>query len=258
MKPSTFLKISFILFVLLYSCGKDDDAPVCCGTEIATDANFDFYRKISGTDSIYWIPISSLDTFYNPSSNTSKLYFRAKSPQMDSYQWIVGTDPATFTDSLFFLEFGGINGNIDVTLTTTKDVNQECFPNDTGTSTQTKSIIMKTFSLNTDLPIYGKYEGYNEDTPDTIFQIEIGFYPGSNIEVVYNFPYQCNLFSNIQILTTGGRGFIYDEKVNYPCGDPTGKGWLEPGNQTLIIEYTIDDINDSSKRISKRFVGQRI
>jgi len=57
---------------------------------------------------------------------------------------------------------------------------------------------------------------------------------------------------------TGGRSFIYDENINYKCGDPSGGGWLEEGNQTLIIEYTVDDINDPTKRISKRFVGQRI
>lgn len=178
---------------------------------------------------------------------------------MDSYNWKVGTDPSIFTDSLFFLNFSGIDGAIDVTLTTTKeDVTTECFPDDEGIATFTKSIEMKTFSTFLEHPIYGKYEGYNEDTPDTVFEIEIGLYPGSNLQVVYNFPYQCNLFQNIEILTTGGRGFIYDEKLYTKCGDPHGHGWLEQGNQTLIIEYTVEDINDPTKRISKRFVGQRI
>lgn len=161
MKHSSFSKISiFSIFLIsiIFSCGKDDEPnQVCCSTEIETTADFQFLRRIPGTDSIYWIEPGPFDTIYNGNSGSSKLYFKAKSSRMDSYNWKVGTDPSTFTDSLFFLTFGGINGTIDVTLTTTNnEVNTDCFPNDEGTETFTKSIEMKTYSLNTDLPIYGK------------------------------------------------------------------------------------------------------
>lgn len=261
MKLPTFLKVFFLLLIslgLFYSCNKDDNATpqVCCSTEVATTADFEFLVRVKGLDTIYWVPPS--DTFYNIASGSgSRLYFRAKSLNMQTYEWKIGTDTRTFTDSLFFLDFAGINETVDVTLDVSHDVNLECFPNDNGIAAVTKSIIMKTFSSANPLPIYGKYEGAYEDNPNTVFQIEIAFAP-AGIEIVYNFPYQCNSFSIMRILTTGGRGFIYDEKVNYQCGDPSGRGWLEPGNQTLIIEYEVDDPNDSSQRIAKRFVGQRI
>ena len=257
-KLETFLKIWLILFLItsIICCCKDDDNPMNSSlTEVETNADFDFLHKISGTDSTYWV--APLDTFYNPPSGSGKLYFRAKSSEMNSYEWTIGTDPTVFNDSIFFLTFGGINETINATLKVTNDVNLDCFPNDIGTEVITKSITMKTFNTTLDLPIYGKFEGFNEDAPGIIFQIEIGF-SNTNIPIIYNFPYQCNDYDLIGILPSGGRSFIYDEKENYPCGDLSGGGWLEEGNQKLIIEYTLDDLNNLNNRITKRFIGQRI
>lgn len=260
MKFTTFPKIFFttlILLTLLYSCGKDDDSStqVCCGSEIATDADFGFFHRGSGFDSIYWMEYKLNDTFYNwEGSNTTKLYFRAKSPQMDNYSWKVGLDPNIFTDSLFFLSFSNINGSIDVTLDVTLDVNQECFPNDSGLESKTKSLNLKTFSSASLIPIYGMYEGYVEDNPNEVFTIEMNDLSNE----IYNFPNGCDNLSNFVFLVMAAREFRFDEKINLPCGKPSGGGWLEEGNQTLIIEYFIDDENNPSERIFKRFIGQRI
>ncbi|MCH2232308.1 MAG: hypothetical protein MK105_18380 [Crocinitomicaceae bacterium] len=42
------------------------------------------------------------------------------------------------------------------------------------------------------------------------------------------------------------------------CGQPTGYGQLHDNNQTLVIDYEINDPNDPSLRIQRRFIGSRV
>ncbi len=262
MKLITFSKTFFILLILIffYSCNKDDNNAVCCSTETMTTADFGFYSKESGgttigNDSTYWFEYLPNDTFYNwVASSGSRLYFRAKSPKMSSYSWKIGSDPNTFMDSLFFLNFSNIDDKINVTLDVTNNrVNQECFPNDNGQASLTKSINIRPFSSK--LPIYGRYEGYFEDTPTNIFTVEID----TDYKRIVNFPDGCSDpdFQLVRIVYTGNR-FRFDKTIISHCRRPSGRGWLESGNQTLIIECSLDDINDPSQRVNKRFVGQRI
>lgn len=259
MELKTFPKVFFILlitFCLFYSCGKDDDTnQVCCGSEIQTNPDFGFFFKGIGRDSIYWMEFEQNDTFYNTTSSSgSKLYFRAKSPKMRSYEWKVGLDPSTFTDSLFFLTFSNINESIDVTLDVTHIPNLDCFPDDNGEASLTKSINLTTWSLDDPIPIWGKYEGFVEDNPNEIFTIETNDLSSQ----IFNFPNGCDPVFDFVFVVRSHREFRFDEKKNASCGRPSGKGWLEDGNQTLIIEYYIDDINDPTQRVFKRFIGQRV
>jgi len=255
MKTSLNLIFLLLLFFSIFSCKDDDIAVDPCADEVATSAEFDFFVRALGKDSIYWMPV--IDTFYNSAGGGgTDLYFRAQNSQMTYYNWTIGQDSRIFTDSVFKLAFEGIEGNVDANLKVGNDGIIECVADSTATSTQ--SIYMKSFSMG-NIPIFGTYEGADEDTPDDIYSFDILFFEG-----LQRFPNNCTILSNsgIHVFLTG-RSFVIDKYGTLPylpnsCGRPSGEGTLQDDNKTLIFDYTIEYDDNSQEKVTKRFIGTKI
>ncbi|KAA3636731.1 MAG: hypothetical protein DWQ02_07780 [Bacteroidetes bacterium] len=175
---------------------------------------------------------------------------------MDAYEWAVGSDPTTFTDSVFFLNFYGIEGDITVTLKTYLDQpDVTCFPQDTGFAEVSKSIFMKPGIHEIEgWPIFGLFEGADEDAPEDIYTVD--FMPFFN-NYIKNFPYGCERTGGVAIHLTTPRAFtLFGQDYNiHDCWDPKGEGFLlDDDNNTLVIEYSMEDPSDPSKRINKKFI----
>lgn len=158
------------LVIIFQSCKDDEEMIDPCLTAVETTADFDFMYRFSGKDSVYWLP--ALDTFYSSASG-SRLYFKAKSSKMATYEWTIGNDPRVFTDSIVFLDFYALTGPITATLiVTNQNVVEGCFSSDASRDTITKTISARDFDWSQeDLPITGIYEGYDEDNPNETYTI---------------------------------------------------------------------------------------
>jgi hypothetical protein len=170
---------------------------------------------------------------------------------MDSYKWKVGADPRTFTDSVFFLSFKDNNGPLSAQLNVTNDANTDCFPDDMGIDEQSKSIFLKRIESYEEFPIYGLFEGYDEETPNERYTIEITF-----TGLIYDFPKDCNWIQGMPLVISH-RSFVFDQKSGYGCSHPIGTGQLQPDN-SLVIDYWVEDENNPDVLIEKRFIGTRI
>ena len=255
LKFLSYLLFAAFLSISIVSC-KDDDMENPCDKEPITSAEFNFFRKFIGTDSIYWIPV--VDTLYNYTIGTP-LYFRAESSQMDSYQWTVGLDPNVFTDSVFFLYFQNTDGHLDIELNVTNEVLAECSDIIPLQANKIKSLYFKSYSDPNSLPIYGIYQGYNEDEPDSLYNIEITTWWG-----LYGLPKNCTYHSNAGLrYFSSGRNLVIDKHNSLPyppssCGRPSGFGQLQDDNKTLIFDYTVEYDDHSKEPVSKRFIGTKI
>lgn len=172
---------------------------------------------------------------------------------MDSFQWKVGSDLRIFKDSVFPLLFENIEGTIDVTLTAFHTPNPDCFPGDDDVDVVSKSFYAKLIDEVEEIPIYGKFEGYDEDFPDTIYTIEI--IPDEY--GVVDFPYNCERNGGLPVVIAQ-RSFAFLKHEYYQCGHPEGMGILQPDNKTLIIDYTLQDSLNPDIRHKKRFTGQKV
>lgn len=251
MKPRHTL--AFLFFHLLFfSCKDDDNMSNPCEGEVETTAEFEFVdKRMSGQD-VYWLPI--LDTVYNLSSGGgNKVHFRAKSDKMDSYKWRVGSDPRTFTDSVFFLNFEDVEGILDVELSVTNDVLEGCFDGDSGMASLVKSVYLKNIASWEDFPMKGKFRGSNVSEPDHVFTIEFHEY----LPDLFNFPDGCNEFQGLPLVMSD-RSFAFNTTYSNNCGSPSGIGYLKNGNDTLVIDYEIESEADPNVLETKQFVGVRV
>ncbi len=264
MKPSQFPFLFSLLFPILFwtSCGDDDIPcidpynPECdnydpCLEALETSAEFGFYRKFPHqSEERVWF--EETDTFYLPPSSFP-IYFKADSSNMTSYEWTIGLDPRTFTDSVFNLEFENIGGNLDVTLKATNDqVLPECFPDDTGYAEKTKSIYLKLVPPE-EWPMKGTFRGYNEDNPNNIWDIQINDNNG-----LVNFPENCPWAA--MPIPGGPKHKWFSTDPNDPkyCNSPQGGLILQEDFKTLIIDYTIEVPEYSGIRETHRWIGTKI
>lgn len=259
MKKLFLLPLSIVFVFFQISCEKDcldERNPECsnydpCIDEILPDAGFHFYREYYDRfgDTIY-LPIR--DTVYNlPAGGGSLVTFKADNDQMDTYEWNIGVDPRVFTGSRVPLGFTNIDGELSTTLTVHKESKEDCIPEEEENVSLTKSIYFKVVDNIKDFPIYGSYRGVNEDTPLDTFTVDIAL---EVLNKIRNFPLGCTDYVGVTIFPTGRTFYIEYQNA---CGKPAGTGYLEEGNQKLVINYTIDTGEENGERLSKRFIGTR-
>ena len=254
----------FIFFQIYTSCKKDDDCqdaadPLCsnydpCLGAVETDADFGFYSRQVGHDTVYWF--SARDTVY--SLHGARIYFRAHHA-MESYEWKVGSDPRVFRDSVFDLDFDeNIQGNIVVRLIVTNGPKTDCFPRDDGRDTVSKSFYLKPIDELKEVPMFGKFKGHDEGYPDIEFVVEISPEDAglrglpNDCDVFYAPPWGAFDFIGWQW------DFIIDPQPNYACGDPEGEGHVSDDRNTLTIEYSLEDSLIPEVRHDMKFIGTRI
>ncbi len=267
MKIRTSLLLATAVIILVWSgCKKD---PLCndplnpecpnydkCLTAVRTDAEFGIFRRsFSGEFSIF-LPYRDTIPIAQNSSGSIRLFFRASDPNMSSYEWKIGLDPRTFTDSVFSLNFSSnVSGWINVSLTTRNQrFDSQCFPGDSGKVTVNKGIYFKPYTLEHDTswvqqyPIFGSYVGYDEHIPQDTFSIRIWFDHIRGRSVLNSFPKGCTYQTAPLYFTTH---YIYFNSTH--CNKPDAYGELLDDNRTLVIDYTLDGPNWT--RVNRRWRG---
>ncbi len=250
-------KTLFILLAigLITQCRKpspcmDINNPECsnydpCRGLKEANADFGFFdRRLSAYgDTIYYLEMT--DTIYVVSGGSNKVYFKAQSG-MENYSWKIGQDPREFTDSLFYLDFDPVPGEIEVTLTVTHNTDLDCFPDGKIVDTRTKRFYIKPFIRLDELPAIGFFKGYDTDSPELIYTIEvIG-------DGVIGIPPDCDRIYGIPALVSQ-QAFVFDDAEFYQCHRPVGGGKRNHDDPELVIDYEVT--NESGRRIKKQFRG---
>jgi hypothetical protein len=129
-KSIRFISFFFFISTLFFSCREDCDDPtnlLCpnydpCASVFPADASFVVLDSITPT----WADTSIgfvCDTF----GTGSTIYFKALKKNIGTtYEWKVGTDARTWTESEFNLIFSDFEGSVTVRLVTTAFDNHNC------------------------------------------------------------------------------------------------------------------------------------
>lgn len=257
------------LVLLTYSgCKKDcvdPDNPDCsnydaCRTAVRTNADFGFFNRgfLTSQGESVEIFLPTRDTVLIRAGGLYKMFFRAKSSEMDHYEWQIGLDPRVFPDSIHRTLFEDVAGDIDVTLKVENESpNTDCFPEDTGFEEITRTVHFMPFTATTIeeelvyMPIFGEYLGVNEDAPLDTFRIKIHLdhWPSgwAAIEGLFEeFMVWDFVWNNHYIY------FIQERSVF----DTEGSIELLPDDQTIVIDYVIKH-NDGSV-VPKKWTGKKI
>ena len=210
MKTFAFFCLFLTFTVFIQNC-KDEPPPDPCKGVTPVSADFSFYEIVVSydhdwmpdifieTDTVYWI---------------SLVEFRPKNKNYDYYEWHIG---AEVLNSKTVRRTGfPQNEHINITLIVKSKPNKECYPDDDGIDTITKTF----FSLGTvaNNPKIGKWFGYYNDNRADTGTVEIRY-----VQDKYKDYY--NLFI-----------------INFPNGQipkaslpSDGKGELGHGGATSII-----------------------
>jgi len=189
------LLAGFVLFAVsgwfllsLEGCGDECEASKQVSADFRTYNELYYFDKENGK-SIEKTKIVEEDTFMLYSSVT----FEALDENAESYEWTVGNDPRKRTERKFTLAFEGLEilqeNPISIKLKIKKAPDLKCFPDDPGIDSVTQLIYFLSIA---DWPILGKYRGFDDIDPNTIFDIEIYRDSKSQDTFVANLPNACN------------------------------------------------------------------
>jgi hypothetical protein len=187
--------------------------------------------------------------------------FEAVCDDMTRYEWKIGTDTRTFTEPSFTLYFGTPGTTIDVKLKVYKDEDPNCPDNVVRVDSMTKKLTIIDYNITY---IGGTYRGYNTDSPNHEFDVEIRFDSTEAIlgaYVIHNLPEGCNLenspFKAVTLFAFRERFFMNYRSSNSTCERPKGWGRLKEDRNTLVIDYYIKNF-DTDKLEPYQFIGKRI
>lgn len=189
----------------------------------------------------------------------TEITFRALH-QADKYEWRVGSDARVWTTKEFALTFGPeAIGQIQVQLITEKRAMPRCGGTEFTRDTLTRNLIVKGLPDNPYVNgwslIFGKWQGFNEDSPAAIFDLEItpGF-PFCRLDGLFPACVNKPLHVGIDLRYM----YIVKEYVA-ECRNVCGLGFLQPDNRTLIIDYYYEEPpGPSGQRVKKKFVGTKV
>jgi hypothetical protein len=240
-------KFIFLLFTLIFltTCGKDDS--VNCECEKLPNADFTISQGLGWNEDRRYF---ESDTFLDYEIKVEAIN------TLSSYNWTLGLDPSSWDSKSVELDFTDNFGDIEVTLIGEWTPNNDCFPNDNGMDTVSKTfhIVSVWESL-----FLGNYSGFCESTPNEIFNISIKLDSNGLIGWIENLPNGCN--TEEWDLLIGGSTYKHFLMPDYipgiPCSLPKGFGSLGDDNKTLTIEYEIWDQATNTK-ISDKFIGTKI
>lgn len=263
--------------VQLISCRKPAPPDPCAGLK-PVSADFKFYQKLRGIDSLF-----TIDTIIMiPDANlyiVEKVGFSANEVKA-TYKWeLEDYYPEKPNESKSFsLNFDKPYGKIEVKLTVNKEPNRLCFPQDDGTDEVTKTLyILDGHKFK--YAFEGTFTGCLTDNPNEIFDITIvNFgerperppYVGRYGLHVYNLPKGCGGNNNSSVEYTPTitdrtyRNFYLEGKgyTNVPCGkDPfIAIGRVYDHNNKIsifIASYHYDYSTNKNIRTDKQFIGIR-
>lgn len=255
MKLTSIYKATFFYCLLFCSCKRSGQTP--CKNAIQPDATFQTYEIIGDTSFL-------ADTVFN----NNYVKFKAKG-KYQSVIWKLGTDPRTFNEHEFILNFSSITESLPVTFTGAKPENAECFGASNGIYSSNKKLtlveeIQKPYL--TISPLVANYRGYFIDAPSNIFTVRMEYFdslkynpastgsknfywfsnmPDGYVDTLSNTAYSYPELRNGFKIEMGYKSFVFDITSSI-----TGKAWLS--NDTLHINY---GSNISGRR---KFIGKKI
>ncbi len=246
------LKLAFgvvVIVLLTCQCRDDDDLDPCDIEGLApVTAAFTTSYEMGWQDSIRRFEV---DTFIDPNF----VIFTALQENA-TYHWTVGDDPRVFDQKEFTLNFNDVGSSINIRLIVNATPNLECFPDDDGQDTISKTIYF--FDIEESLML-GVFRGVVSSAPNDTFNIDIHLIPPYNDDSnIDNLPNGCirdevNRLSfrpGYKELRMGSLGNLIE------CPQPQGWGTLD-SDRLLTLEYTIWD-PAIQELTSDSFIGKKI
>ena len=184
MKTFAFFCLFLTFTVFIQNC-KDEPLPDPCKGVTPVSADFSFYELVVSYDHD-WMPdiFIETDTVYS----TSLVEFRPKNKNYDYYEWHIGAEVLK-SKSVRRSDFPQ-DRQINITLIVKSKPNKDCYPEDDGIDTITKTF----FSLGTVAhdPKIGKWYGYYNDNRADTGTVEIRYVQVKHKEhpclFIINFP----------------------------------------------------------------------
>ncbi len=243
------IKIVFvsILLVFLSSCNNDDKVITdpCAGLKPIT-AEIVISERVKDT-----IIHSDTVIYYRPVQFSSPRKY-------DSYEWKIGYDDRTFSDSSVVLNFREPFGELPIRLIVKSRPDTECFPEDDGIDTLEKTFYVKHPS---EIAILGSYIGAHErDLLDT-FGVDIIWVPQKGLIINnINRGFIDTVFKNSPLIDKWyGNNIVMFETGATNAGSlgPKGTAILSENGNEIIINYSARDPEDFEKRNQFRYIGTR-
>ncbi len=267
----TYIRLSAsLVLVFLASCGGEEPNP--CAEETSVTAEFTIKQQLYDVKSLFGIAdMFEVDTvllrFARGIHWAQDVSFITEG-NYDSVQWIIGDDPRVFTQPAKTLFFDEPLGKLDVQCIVYKKPNINCFPEDDGVDSLTKSFYLLS-TRDFPYPFEGQFEGYNEDEPGKLFTVTIkdmgetpiggqaGEWYGIRIQ---GLPEGCG-GSEIKLdhFSPNIRSRLYRQfTINSGSSDdcPSIEGFGEITGDRLNINYKYSF--PSNPIISKKFIGNRV
>ncbi|WP_375417276.1 hypothetical protein [uncultured Hymenobacter sp.] len=160
----------------LTGCGDNDKDPDPCQGQVANPLSIRFIEGLN---------TPTPDTAYN----NQPMAFQAPGKPYTSYEWLLGPIDARTGRSISVAFDQSTLGNINVRLIAKRPLNTACFPKDDGVDTLTKRLTLMPYG-DARAPIYGKFQGANQDAPADTFSVRIYSgpdwqYPNSPVPLSY-------------------------------------------------------------------------
>jgi hypothetical protein len=196
--------------------------------------------------------------------NPGHVTFRANH-EASSYEWRVGSDARRWTTREFELLFDSDVSGLDIPVTLvskwTGKGTLACTGQTRVFDTQTKTIHINTIEPEPGLTqeyadalsyMFGKWQGYNEDDPDTPIEINIIF--DLAFQFTGLFPECVN--RNFSVFYVYRRHFfIRGGDLN--CKQMCGVGYLKDDYKTMVFDYTYRE-GVGGEEISRTFIGTKM
>lgn len=248
MKCLQFAMIVSMLMILACQCKDDDMDPCLEATPV--DAEFVIEQGVGFNEDRRYFESDTL-TYGN-------IRFRALH-DLDAYTWTIGGDPRVFNTKEVELNFDrDLEGtSIEVSLNGTWTPNLDCFPQDTGEGSSSKSFYIIPIP---EVPYFGEFKGVVESAPQDTFTISIIHQPEVLSAYIDNLPDGCERDSQSPDTNFTGtyRDFLMPNYRPYiECSIPKGWGHIEDNLKDLTIDYEIWD-QEIQQKINDRFVGTKI
>lgn len=257
MKTTNAYYLIYFLIItgLLLSCGPDDNPDPCANLEPVT-ARFIMGERItnSGYEQIDTLVLS--DTVLTWSS----VEFRAPKGY-DRYEWKIGFDERTFTDSVVALRFPDPVSSLPIRLIVQDEPNTTCFPEDDGIDTLTQYLTVVPIDSSV---VFGRYQGYLESNPADTFTVSVilEVIQGDNEISFLNINEDCNTTASwlrLSKIAYKSFNFAPDDYFGNGCNDPNGWFTVDSTHQNVTIDFSTRDIDDPvDQRQYFHFIGKRI
>jgi hypothetical protein len=230
-----FFLILILFCLIVNACDNCEKKPCKCATPASADFIIEEHNEWYSYD-------------YNDITDTimsgNYAVFTARYDDMSSYEWKVGNDARTFTDSEFRLEFED-SMTIPVRLIVEQDL--ACFPETERRDTVIKYLKVADFS---EWPFYGEYEGVQSHQPDKVSTLTLVDESLGDYSALGMGEDGCNKYTSLS-------PFFKKIVIDYgACNVIDGGIGILRNTKQLEFEYRFFD-NNTSSVITTTFVGTK-